>query len=851
MTIARHIRPRFDTLGRITRAIGVAFAWLCAVPLAAQAQELERRPSVDRVVDAFVSIQEFGLVRASPDGRYLVVEVTRPRATRARSGDAPWMNLTDLWLVDLTDGKTRQLTSGADTGDAAWEPIWSPDSRRIAYLTNARDGLPRAAWMDVRTRRGGLLTERGVDIEVNFGARGPFGEDRRFWGAWIGEDHFLMAASAPGEIVAQARMTAPELVTPPRWAARREGRAPVTIWDSATQPQCSTTTSLLSFEVGSRGRPRELMTGPVRAVTLSPNQDQAAVVLATGTLAPPRLGVFDPEMNYYNLDPRVHTQLALIGLRANGAGVVATDAREVRFQSSLDAPRWTSDSDALFAPRRQIVEGAAGPYCVEGLRASGERPAEWRIDCTRVRSRAHARLLALSLSTAAPHSLDELNARIESTSRATSVAGQPLGDDSAPFSLGGVYVGLTGSNLIRLIDLRSGEIVDEVEAEDLSLMYSLAPNSGAEAAVLNIAGVRQIVRVAQNRLSLMAVDAPAEAVTPMGLVAHSEALVWSSDDVQGRSLWLSDADGRNWRQLMRLDRPFPTELHLERRALHYRLPDGRDAVAILLLPPNYDPSRPYPMILDVYPNMPFTDSSVQRQFDPMSVYNVEAYTFAHMGYIVAKPSTLPYEGDPADYEALNYFAGLVEAFAQEALARGMTEPGRIGLWGHSNGGYLGLGAAGRTRLINAIVSYSPFPDLIQVSELPAPLFQIDACAPNRLYGGSMPFAEDPNGPLWRIGGQTSEALDRYIRSSPIYQLGPQTPPLLLIQGEFDGRGTADAQRVYTRLNRQNVPVQLVRYWGEGHNFLVAESIRDRVHRAMNWFGAHLRDAPSDDSAAAP
>src|SRR5690606_12416839 len=111
-------------------------------------------------------------------------------------------------------------------------------------------------------------------------------------------------------------------------------------------------------------------------------------------------------------------------------------------------------------------------------------------------------------------------------------------------------------------------------------MYSLAPNSGAEAAVLNIAGVRQIVRATQSRLTLSAVDAPAEAVTPMGLVANGQALVWSSDDVQGRSLWLSDADGRNWRRLIRLERPFPAELQLERRALHYRLPDGRDAVAI-------------------------------------------------------------------------------------------------------------------------------------------------------------------------------------------------------------------------------------------------------------------------------
>ena len=87
------------------------------------------------------------------------------------------------------------------------------------------------------------------------------------------------------------------------------------------------------------------------------------------------------------------------------------------------------------------------------------------------------------------------------------------------------------------------------------------------------------------------------------------------------------------------------------------------------------------------------------------------------------------------------------------------------------------------------------------------------------------------------------ALDRLLRSSPLYQLGPQTPPTLLLQGEFDGHGTTDAERVYIRLNRQNVPVQLARYWGEGHNFMMAASIRDRVHRAIAWYGDHLGVKP--------
>lgn len=852
MTTARHswaealIRIACSLVKPAQRTLG-ALASVCLVALEAEAQAQPRQTmSVDRVIDTFVSIQDFGLVRPSPDGAFLVVEVTRPRTSLARTGEAPWMMLSDLWLIDLVRGETRQLTSGARTGDATWEPIWSPDSRRIAYLTNAGDGLPRAAWMDVRTRRGGLLSERGVDIEVNFGSRSPFSAERRVWGAWIGADRFLLAASAPGDVVAQARTMAPELVVPPRWAQRRAGQAATTVWDSASNTQCSANTSLLSFDVGARSRARELLVGAVRAVTLSPDQRQAAIVLATGALAPPAVSVLDPEMNYHNLDPRVHTRLDVLRLDGATARSVQTEAMEVRFQSSDDAPRWSRDSSAIFAPSRAATDGPRRAYCVEAVQSTGARPDDWRVDCARVQSRGHARLLALSLSAAPPNSADDMQARIDQTARALRVGDVPLGEETSLFSLGGDLAGVAGANIIRLIDLRTGQMIDELEREGLSLLVSGAPNSGAQVALMSVSGAPHMVRAAQGRLVLQAVEAPVAPVTPVGIVANGDALVWTADDVQGKSLWVSDGSGQNWRRLMRLERPFPAELQLERRAIHYTLPDGTDAVAVLLLPPNYDASRPYPMIVNPYPGQVFRDESVNTQFDPISVHSVEAYVLAHMGYIVARPSTPSFQGNFADYEALSYFSGLIEGFAEEALRRGLTEPGRIGLWGHSNGGYLGLGVAGRTQLIDAIVSSSPFPDLVQVSELPAPLFGIDACAPNRLYGASAAFAEDPDGPLWRMGGPTHEALDRFMRSSPIYQLGPQTPPTLIVQGQFDGRGTADSERVYTRLNRQNVPVQLVRYWGEGHNFLVAESIRDRVHRAVDWYGVHLANAPRDD-----
>src|SRR5690606_8355822 len=127
-------------------------------------------------------------------------------------------------------------------------------------------------------------------------------------------------------------------------------------------------------------------------------------------------------------------------------------------------------------------------YCVEALQSTGARPHEWRIDCARVESRVHARLLALSLSAAPPPSAQDLDARIDQTARVLRVGEDSLSDDASVFSLGGDLVGVVGANTIRLVDLRTGQMIDERSHQGLSVLVSGAPMSGAHIAVLSAAG---------------------------------------------------------------------------------------------------------------------------------------------------------------------------------------------------------------------------------------------------------------------------------------------------------------------------------------------------------------------------
>lgn len=810
----------------------------------AEAQDKSLVPPVEKLVDAFLAIQEFGAIRPSPDGSMLAVEVARPRSLRSRPGIVNDQR-TDLWVINVSTGAVRKLTSSAEDGSASWSPLWSPDSRRLAFLSTAGDGLPRAGWADVTSGKRGLISERGVDVEVNFGSRSPYFGDGRVWGVWTGADAFLMAALADGEINPTFRASAPDLVYPPLWARTREGKPSVTVWDSKTNPICSQKTSLIATKPGGDAKERELLKGSVRAVTVSPDKGRAAVVVATEALPPPALGKFDEEFSYQNLDPRVRTKLALVALNG-GKPVPGTAAGGgFRFQSAEDAPRWSRDSRTVYAPSFDTTDKGAGNFCVGDAGIADGRPHTG--GCTKVRSRRHAQLLSLSLAAAPPASKKELEERIARTAASADLSADPLGIDVSIFAIGPDRVGMANARSVRLIDLKSGRTLDSLDIRDGATLLTGAPSSGATSAVIQTSNGVSILRADGDRLSLQGVKPRTSRFTPASMIPGSNEITWIERSAEGQLLWISDARGRVFRKAMSLARPDNAAIgDIRGKAFHYSLPDGRPAVAALLLPPGYDASKRYPVILDVYPFRDYSEASAERSFDPALIHDVDYYALASRGYVIARPSLPDFKGDVSSYEPLSYYADLIEGFANETISKGLGSEGRIGLWGISNGGYLGLATAARTKKIGAIVSFSPFPDLMSSDERPGLVFSPDNCAPNRFYGGQIAYAEDPDGPFWRIGAPSYAAFDRYVRNSPIYQMGPQTPATLLVQGEFDSRGTADVERVFTRLARQGVPVQLARYWGEGHTFETGGNIRDRVQREISWFDSHLLEGVSVD-----
>ena len=106
----------------VTRLCVVALA-LCALA-AVRAQT----PGARFTVQEMLRIQRVADPQLSPDGHWIAYQITVPDVAANRSR-------TQIYLISSGGGEPKQLTSGATSSSG---PRWSPDGRRIAFVTGGQ-----------------------------------------------------------------------------------------------------------------------------------------------------------------------------------------------------------------------------------------------------------------------------------------------------------------------------------------------------------------------------------------------------------------------------------------------------------------------------------------------------------------------------------------------------------------------------------------------------------------------------------------------------------------------------------------------------------------------------------------
>ena len=93
----------------------------------------------------------------SPDGKELAF-------TAEPAKDAAWSTNNDVWTVPAAGGELTNVTEANKGADG--QPLYSPDGRSLAYVSQARAGFEADQWvLTVRSRETGKTAKVGADLD--------------------------------------------------------------------------------------------------------------------------------------------------------------------------------------------------------------------------------------------------------------------------------------------------------------------------------------------------------------------------------------------------------------------------------------------------------------------------------------------------------------------------------------------------------------------------------------------------------------------------------------------------------------------------------------------------------------
>lgn len=252
--------------------------------------------------------------------------------------------------------------------------------------------------------------------------------------------------------------------------------------------------------------------------------------------------------------------------------------------------------------------------------------------------------------------------------------------------------------------------------------------------------------------------------------------------------------------------------------------DGQRLQGLLVKPENFDPSRQYPMIVNFYERSSDRLNSYPRPYPGRSTINY-AYYASH-GYVIFNPD-VPYKiGYPGE-SAFNSVTPGVTA----VLAEGFVDPERVGVQGHSWGGYQIAYLITRTNMFRCAESGAPVVNMISA------------------YGGirwgtgiSRMFQYEHT--QSRIGGTLWEKPLRYIENSPIFTLDKVQTPVLILHNDEDGAVPwYQGIEFFVAMRRLGKPAWMLNYNGEPHWPVKLQNRRDFQLRMSQFFDHYLKDAP--------
>ena len=261
------------------------------------------------------------------------------------------------------------------------------------------------------------------------------------------------------------------------------------------------------------------------------------------------------------------------------------------------------------------------------------------------------------------------------------------------------------------------------------------------------------------------------------------------------------------------------------RLVDYTSENGDKLQAALYLPANYQPGKSYPTIVYIYEHL---SDGLNRYTVPVASGFNKSYYTSH-GYAVLMPD-INYKINDPGMSAVACVVPAVEA----AVATGIVDKNRIGLHGHSWGGYQTAFLVTQTTIFKAAVAGAPLTNLISMY--------------SSVYwntgSANQPIFESSQG---RFTGGYWENLEAYMRNSPVFHAKNVQTPLIILHNDKDGAVDFNQGIEYfNTLRRLQKPVIMIQYKGENHGVAKPANRKDYTVRMKEFFDHYLMDKPAPD-----
>jgi dipeptidyl aminopeptidase/acylaminoacyl peptidase len=332
------------------------------------------------------------------------------------------------------------------------------------------------------------------------------------------------------------------------------------------------------------------------------------------------------------------------------------------------------------------------------------------------------------------------------------------------------------------------------------------------------------------------------AVASAGLESGTPEMIWKGDDAISANGWGAGislaADGKT-AAIIRQSFNRPPEVWAgpigfwkkitsdnanlkpawgQAKSIHWKH-EGLDLQGWLLYPRNFDPSRKYPMVVDVHGGPGAMSHSSWP--GPHSF----AVALSGVNYFVFFPNPRGSFGEGEDFTRANIkdfgygdwrdiLAGIDAAIQQVPI-----DEHRLGLTGWSYGGYMTMWGVTQSQRFAAAVAGAGLAN-----------FQ-SYYGENQIDQWMIPF----------FGASVYDDPAVYAKSSPITFVKNARTPTLILVGDSDGEcPPPQSYEFWHALKTLGVENEFVVYAHEGHAFSSPIHQRDVIERVVRWFDTHLK-----------